>query len=189
MNVLNNLYFQNCGPVLEEVTTFPLNPDLGLTVIKEGIVYTYTKIYTSNNDGTFSSTDTNKYSSLHYSIKATDSASIEIDDDNSSDSKVYSSSKIDSELSLKVDKVTGKELSDNNYTDADKKHPRVLISGGKSTSGYIGTSEIFNPEDNTLTQLGDQLIAAKANQAAVYTPKGFIYFLVEYMMIQSIIKM
>jgi len=44
MNVLNNLYFQNCGPVLEEVTDFPLNPKLGLTVLKDGIVYTYTKI-------------------------------------------------------------------------------------------------------------------------------------------------
>lgn len=67
----------------------------------------YVKIYTSNNDGTFTITDTTDYSSYHWERKAT-TLIIEgiIDDDIISEEKVYSSSKV-------VELLEGK-LNDNN---------------------------------------------------------------------------
>ncbi len=44
MEVLHNLNFKNCGPVFATVTEFPASPDVGLTVLKDGIIYTYTVI-------------------------------------------------------------------------------------------------------------------------------------------------
>ena len=57
----------------------------------------YVKIYTSNNDGTFTVTDTTDYSAYHWERKATTLVTIGIIDDvTSSSDRTYSSNKIDS---------------------------------------------------------------------------------------------
>jgi hypothetical protein len=62
------------------------------------------------------------------------------------------------------------------YLDStNKKHPRVLIAGGQNSSGYIGKAEIFNPENDTIEEIADQIVSAKINQSSVVTPSGFIY--------------
>jgi len=85
------------------------------------------------------------------------------------------------------DTQTAQELANNNKKRAyhtatfyyanpeEKTEPRVLISGGYNIEGYVSNAEIYDPSDNSIRILAPQPISARINQAAVLSPKGFIY--------------
>ena len=88
-----------------------------------------------------------------------------IDDTTTAVNKVWSSSKTNTELSGKVDKVTGKNLSENDYTDADKAIVDGVTSALANKVDKV-TGKGLSSEDYTTaekTKLANIEAGAKAN--------------------------
>lgn len=83
----------------------------------------------------------------------------------------------DNKLEYKVDKVEGKELSDNNYTDEDvatvANLDEAIVTGNSYTanaSTVVETVEKLNPTSGTTSSVENSLPVATATDAGIMTP-------------------
>ena len=126
----------------------------------------FVKIYPPNS--------TNKYAKIEAQSRADDNPNIPVDfsgstiqnisapaADNDAANKKY----VDDGLSNKVDKITGKGLSTNDFTNADKEKVDAIPSNPKYTdTTYTAGEGIFIDDTNTIYATGGDVTAAGNNK-------------------------